>query len=96
MQDRGDEPEPAREQGRQGEWFEYAVTVGRLTARPIHPLGWLALMACVAVSVVLGLVVGRPLLRINLFLGIGGMGATTLLPLLLFFRLVVTKGRRKY
>lgn len=96
MQDRGDEPEAAREQGRQGEWFEYAVTVGRFTAWPIHPLGWLALMACVAVPIVLGLAVVRPLLRINLFLGVGCMVATTLLPLLLLTRLVVAKGRRKY
>ena len=76
-------------------WFEYGVSVGRVSARPIHWLGWFALLACISLSVALSLLVGPPLAVVSPALAIAGMFAATALPILLLLKLVKSRGRRR-
>lgn len=77
-------------------WFEYAITVGRFTAIPVHPLGWLTLIAFTVVPIGISLLILPPLAQMSPILGIAGLLATILTSIYGLFRVAVAKGRRRY
>lgn len=77
-------------------WFEYAIMAGRFTATPVHPLGWLTLFACIALTLGIATMVVPPLFRVNTILGFAGLTGILLTSVYSLCRFAVAKGRRIY
>lgn len=78
--------------GRDGRWFVYAKTPGRLTARPANSRGWLALAAALGGTIIFASLVCAIAWQLHPLAGALSLFLTIPFALFLTSRMILAKG----
>jgi len=75
-------------------WFVYASKPGRVSGAPVNWKGWLALLACLMLTLIVAMAAGGAAAELHPVAGILALVAVNLAGIFGIVRLVVAKGRR--
>jgi len=74
-------------------WFVYSRRAGKFTAMPVSGKGWLAFVACLALTIFFGWAASRWASAIHPLLGFLALAAVIVIGVMLILRLAIAKGR---